>query len=106
MAMDSIAKCVPAAKASQVVDRHDVLDVGIRRRPRYDEGSGARARRHQVVLAQSPQCLPNGVAADRKPLTQLVFGRQLRSHRVHAVHDLFPQGARDLQVAVIDNFGF
>ena len=55
--------------------------VGVRRRPGDHQRAGSRPRRDQVVLAQPAQRLPHGVAADRKPFAQFVFGGQLRADR-------------------------
>ena len=65
----------------------------------------ARPRCDEVVLAQPPECLADGVAADVESLAQLVFGRQLRAHRIDSVDDLFTQRARDLQIAMITRDG-
>lgn len=94
------------SEREQIVDRHDVLDIGIGRRPRHDERAGAWPRRHQVVVAQPPQCLTNRVAAYREPLAQLMLGRQLRPHRVNPVDDLLAQRPCHLQIAVVDRLGF
>ena len=85
----------------QIVDRHHVLGIAVRLRTRYDQRSGARAGRDEVVVTQPAQCLANGVAADLEPLAQLLFGRQLGADGIHPVDDLLAQGACHLQVPVV-----
>ena len=89
----------------EVVDRHDVLSVGARGQSRNDDRACSLSRRDEVVFAQSSQRFADGIATDGKTLTQIIFGRELRSHRIHATDDLFLQRARDLQIQRIVRFG-
>ena len=85
----------------QIVDGHVVLGVGTHRDARYHHGARPGSRGNQIVVAKPPQRLPDGVAADREPFAQFMFGGQLGSHRIHALDDLLAQGAGHLQVTVI-----
>ena len=99
---DHLDRVDPEAHAGrerdQVVDRHHLMHMGVRGARRHHGGAGALARGYQMVLAQQPQCLADGVAADRKPRRQFLFGRKLGPDRMDASDDLVLQGVHDLEI--------
>ena len=88
----------------EVVDRHDVLRVRVRGVSRNDDRARSLSRRHEVVFAQSSQRFADGVAAHGESLAQIILGRELRSHRIHAADDFLLQGARDLEIERVVGF--
>jgi len=56
------------------------------------------SRRYATILTQPPQRFPDRVTADRKPLTELLSGRELRSNGIDGADDLILQGAHDLEI--------